>query len=78
MSGAQISLPSAALRSSALQLMGSGIGSVPFERLLEATRSLLAAAPAAGFKITTRAVALREIEHAWSQGDSRARVVLKP
>jgi hypothetical protein len=33
---ANVTLPSAALRSSAIVLMGSGIGSIPFDRLVKA------------------------------------------
>ena len=40
-SGADITLPSAAMRSSALQLMGSGIGSIPQPRADPASRSSL-------------------------------------
>jgi NADPH:quinone reductase-like Zn-dependent oxidoreductase len=39
-SGADITLPSAALRSSAIVLMGSGIGSIPFDRFLRAIDGL--------------------------------------
>jgi NADPH:quinone reductase-like Zn-dependent oxidoreductase len=78
MGGASINLPSAALRSSALQLMGSGIGSVPFARLLAAAGAVLAAAPAAGFEVTTRALPLAQIGEAWTLGDGAARIVLNP
>jgi NADPH:quinone reductase-like Zn-dependent oxidoreductase len=78
MSGGNITLPSAALRSSAIELMGSGIGSVPFERLLEAIRGVLTAAPAAGFRIATRMLPLAEISAAWASKDTEARVVLSP
>src|ERR1700683_1402124 len=42
-SGATISLPGAVLRSSAIELMGSGIGSVPLDRFLKAIDGLLQA-----------------------------------
>lgn len=42
-----IDLPGAALRSSAIQLMGSGVMSVPFPKLLDAIRNVFeAVAPA--------------------------------
>jgi NADPH:quinone reductase-like Zn-dependent oxidoreductase len=50
-SAADITLPSAALRSSAIVLMGSGIGSVPFDRLIQAIDGVLRATRRAGFKI---------------------------
>jgi NADPH:quinone reductase-like Zn-dependent oxidoreductase len=76
--GASIELPGAALRSSALQLMGSGIGSVPVPRLLAAIRGVLEAAPAAGFEVATRALPLAEVERAWTPDEGRARIVLQP
>jgi NADPH:quinone reductase-like Zn-dependent oxidoreductase len=77
-SDANITLPSAALRSSALQLMGSGIGSVPMPRLFAAIAGVLAAAPAAGFQITTHTMPLAQVELAWATDDARARLVLRP
>jgi len=77
-SGANITLPSAALRSSALQLMGSGMGSVPMPCLFAAIAGVLAAAPAAGFQITTQSMPLAQLEQAWAMDDARARMVLRP
>ena len=77
-SGADITLPGAALRSSALQLMGSGIGSIEQRRLLAAIRGVLEAAPAAGFKVATRSMALADVARAWNAGDSESRIVLVP
>lgn len=76
--GQSVNLPSAALRSSALQLMGSGIGSIPFSRLMAAIRGVLDAAPSAGFRIATRSLPLAEVARAWAATDSGARVVLVP
>jgi NADPH:quinone reductase-like Zn-dependent oxidoreductase len=50
-SAADITLPSAALRSSAIVLMGSGIGSIPFDRLVQAIDGVLRETRRAGFKI---------------------------
>lgn len=77
-SGGSIELPSAALRSSSLQLMGSGIGSVAPARLLAAIRGVLEAAPAAGFEIATKAVPLADVAAAWARKDANTRIVLKP
>ncbi|HTK11615.1 MAG TPA: zinc-binding alcohol dehydrogenase family protein [Ktedonobacteraceae bacterium] len=70
-----ISLPSAVLRSSSIQLMGSGIGSVPFHRLLKAIESVLQASVPASFAIATTAVPLSEVTAAWSTETSQARTV---
>ncbi|HTY50294.1 MAG TPA: zinc-binding alcohol dehydrogenase family protein [Steroidobacteraceae bacterium] len=78
MSGTTISLPGAALRASALQLMGSGIGSVPLPRLLKAIQGVLEAAPAAGFKVAAAPMPLAEVARAWAAPDTGARIVLVP
>jgi NADPH:quinone reductase-like Zn-dependent oxidoreductase len=78
MGGANINLPSAVLRSSALQLMGSGIGSIPFPKLLQALKGVLQAAPAAGFKVPSRSMPLAAVTQAWASGDTGARIVLVP
>ena len=74
-SGADITLPSAVLRSSAIELMGSGIGSVPMEKLITCIGDLLQAALPAGLKIALTPRSLYEIEQAWAEDDSRRRTV---
>jgi hypothetical protein len=75
-SGLDITLPSAALRSSAVVLMGSGIGSIPFDRLVRAIDGLFRATVPAGFKIATNPVPLSDVEQAWTRDDSAGRTVL--
>ncbi len=77
-SGGSITLPSAALRSSSLQLMGSGIASVPFPKLLEAISGVLQAAPSAGFRTAIKPVPLSHVSRAWSDVDANSRIVLVP
>ena len=60
-----IELPGAALRSSAIQLMGSGVKSVPFPKLLDAIRNVFEATAPANLQIATKEVPLSEIEKAW-------------
>ena len=64
-SGQEIVLPSAVLRASAIDLMGSGIGSIPLDRLLKATGELLRATVPGGFQIAVRPGPLAEVERAW-------------
>jgi hypothetical protein len=64
-SGATITLPAAALRSAPIELMGSGLGSVPFHRIVGAVAELLQAAVKGGFEVATKAVPLSEVEQAW-------------
>jgi NADPH:quinone reductase-like Zn-dependent oxidoreductase len=74
-SGADIALPSAALRSSAIVLMGSGIGSIPVDRFVHAIDALLRAAVPAGLRIATTPVPLSDVEEAWPRDDSARRTV---
>jgi NADPH:quinone reductase-like Zn-dependent oxidoreductase len=77
MSGGEISLPGAVLRSSAIQLMGSGLGSVPMDRLLAAIRALLAAAVPAGLRIATRLVPLSDVQKSWADTGGGPRIVFR-
>ena len=74
-SGSTISLPSAALRSSALVLMGSGIGSIALEGLVSAIRGVLQAVVPGKLKIETEAVPLANVEDAWNKESGDSRVV---
>jgi NADPH:quinone reductase-like Zn-dependent oxidoreductase len=74
-SGGNITLPSAALRSSALVLMGSGIGSIPFKGLLSAMDGVLHAVVPAKLKIKTEAVPLAKVEETWNRESGDSRVV---
>jgi len=75
-SGSDITLPSAVLRASAIELMGSGIGSIPLERLIALTGELLDAAIPAGLKIAVDPVPLSTIERHWGREDATQRIVL--
>lgn len=75
-SGGTIALPSAVLRSSCIEIKGSGIGSVPMPRLFHAVKQVLAATAPAGFRIATKAVPLSAVGDYWDDSDSQARVVL--
>jgi NADPH:quinone reductase-like Zn-dependent oxidoreductase len=77
-SGTDITLPAAALRSSALLLMGSGLRSVPFPKLLEAIQGVFNAAPSAGFKIAVEPVPLADVTKVWAATGSDSRIVLLP
>jgi NADPH:quinone reductase-like Zn-dependent oxidoreductase len=74
-SGPDITLPSAVLRSSAIELMGSGLGSVPFDLYVRCIRELLRATIPGGFKIAFNPVPLSEAEQAWPKDDSLRRTV---
>ena len=60
-----IELPGAALRSSAMQLMGSGVKSVVFPKLLDSIRNVFDAVAPARLQIATKTVPLSAIEDVW-------------
>lgn len=71
----EIALPGAALRSSPIQLMGSGVKSVPFPKLLGAIKSVFDAAGPAKLQIATRTMPLSEIEEGW-KAPGKPRIVI--
>lgn len=75
-SGSNITLPSAVLRASAIKMMGSGIGSIPLERMIAATAELLQAAVPAGFEIAVDPVPLSRIEQSWARASGSSRTVV--
>jgi hypothetical protein len=60
-----IELPGAALRSSAIQLTGSGVKSVPFPKLLRSISNVFDAVAHARLQIATKTVPLSAIEDVW-------------
>jgi NADPH:quinone reductase-like Zn-dependent oxidoreductase len=76
-SGPDINLPGAVLRSSAITLMGSGIGSIPLDRLVNAVAELFQATVPGGFEIATKIALLSEVEEAWPLDNSNQRTVFK-
>ncbi|PWR22479.1 quinone oxidoreductase family protein [Zavarzinia aquatilis] len=76
-SSLSIDLPGAILRSSALEIMGSGIGSVAMPRLIAATGAMLRAAAPAGLSLPHRTVPLAEGGAAWGWRETE-RLVFTP
>ncbi len=72
-----ITLPSAALRGSAVSLMGSGIGSVPKERIAASIGELMEVAAKQGFRIATRSVPLSQVAEVWSDSATVPRIVFR-
>ena len=70
-----IELPGAALRSSPIVLMGSGVKSVRLSVLLQAIGNVFQAVQPAGLKIATRVVPLSEVEEVWDKVTGKPRVV---
>jgi NADPH:quinone reductase-like Zn-dependent oxidoreductase len=74
-SGSDIALPSAALRAAPIELLGSGIGSVPMDRQLASIAALLHAAAPAKFQIAVHPVPLSKFDEAWTLPDCARRTV---
>jgi NADPH:quinone reductase-like Zn-dependent oxidoreductase len=74
-SGANITLSGAILRSTAIELKGSGLGSIPINRIVGGIEEVLHAAVAGRFEIATKPVPLSQVEQAWSSDAYMPRVV---
>ncbi len=70
-----IELPGAALRASAIMLMGSGVGSVSRSALVQAIRSVFEAVHPADLKIATKVVPLCDIGAVWEKAEGKPRIV---
>jgi NADPH:quinone reductase-like Zn-dependent oxidoreductase len=76
--GADAAIPSAALRSARLQIVGSGIGSVPGRDFAAEIPKIAAAVAEGAFDVRARAVPLAEVERAWTAAGTSDRIVLVP
>jgi NADPH:quinone reductase-like Zn-dependent oxidoreductase len=74
-SGETISLQAGLLRSSGVELMGSGLGSLSAAAIVESLTRMYAVAASTGLKIETEAVPLSEVETAWGRAESGRRMV---
>lgn len=75
-SGDPISLKADMLRSSGVELMGSGLGSLSAEAIVGALRRMFEAqAAGAGLKINVEAVPLTDVQKAWEHMESGRRIV---
>ncbi len=77
--GPDAPIPSAALRSARLQIVGSGVGSVPGRDFVKEIPKIAAAVTEGAFDVRARAVSLAEVEPAWTDDThSSDRIVLVP
>ena len=74
-SGGKVSLPAAVLRSSAVELMGSGLGSVSMDGLMASIEGVLGAASRAGLTLDIRAEPLAKVTETWNEPNGGARLV---
>ncbi|WFS00303.1 quinone oxidoreductase family protein [Rhizobium tumorigenes] len=75
--GSDINLSASILRSSAIDLMGSGIGSVPPKRFLHVLGEVLKAAAGGRFQIAFKPVPFSEFDEAYPLDASTCRTVFK-
>ena len=73
--GESISLPGAVLRSSSIEMKGSGLGSVSFPGLMRSITGVLQAAAKTPFAIAIHAVPLSDVAAAWTSADNGQRIV---
>ena len=77
--GPDAPVPSAALRSARLQIVGSGIGSVPGRDFVKEIPKLAEAVTEGAFDVRARAVPLSGVEQAWTAAAQTSdRIVLVP
>jgi NADPH2:quinone reductase len=75
---ATITLPAATLRSSGLELLGSGFGSASMEQIFAALAEFFREAAKAPFVAKIQPVALRDVESLWNAPERGARLVFQP
>jgi NADPH:quinone reductase-like Zn-dependent oxidoreductase len=78
LAGLDASIPSAALRSSGLEIYGSGGGSHSFQAIAETFPKLWSAAADRKIKIDVEAVPLAQVGEAWSRPETKGRIVFVP
>jgi NADPH2:quinone reductase len=78
MAGATITLPAATLRSTGIELIGSGFGSAKIEQIFQAVAEFFKEAARLPFHIEVQEAPLKDIEALWDKPDLRARLVFRP
>jgi NADPH:quinone reductase-like Zn-dependent oxidoreductase len=76
--GKTISLAAATLRSSGLEMLGSGFGSASIAQIFESVGELLKEAAAKPFVTDIKTVALRDVEALWTSPEQGTRFVFQP
>ena len=78
MAGKSIALSGSTLRSSAIELLGSGFGSASMDQILSSLGDFFAFAAKSRLKINLKTVPLRDLEAVWNSPEKGARVVFIP
>lgn len=77
MAGPAITLRAEILRSTGLEMVGSGFGSVPMEKIFESLRGILQEAVKRPFEIELKTAPLKDVEKLWDSKEE-ARLVFVP
>jgi NADPH2:quinone reductase len=75
--GKTISLPAATLRSSGLELLGSGFGSASLDQIRQALGEFFQIAAKEPFQFRTKAAPLRDVESLWNTAEEGTRLVFQ-
>ena len=78
MAGPAISLPADALRSSGLEILGSGPGTIPLAEITGAIPQFMSIAATEDLPIDIEEIPLAEVERAWHRSGRGRRIVLRP
>jgi NADPH2:quinone reductase len=78
MAGPAISLPADVLRSSGLEILGSGPGTIPLTEIIGATPQFMSIAATGDLPIDIDEVPLAEAGSAWNRSGGGRRIVLRP
>ena len=78
MAGPAISLPADVLRSSGLEILGSGPGTIPVGEIINAIPQFMSIAATGDLPIDIDEVPLAEVESAWHRSGGGRRIVLRP
>jgi hypothetical protein len=76
--GRTISLAAATLRSSGLELLGSGYGSASLDEIMKAVGEFFKVAAAKPFHTNVRTAPLRDVESLWNTTEDGVRLVFQP
>jgi NADPH:quinone reductase-like Zn-dependent oxidoreductase len=76
--GKAITLPAATLRSSGLELLGSGFGSASLDQIRQALAEFFQVAAKQPFQFHTKAAPLRDVEALWNTAEEGTRLVFQP
>jgi NADPH:quinone reductase-like Zn-dependent oxidoreductase len=76
--GPHITLPAATLRSSGVELLGSGFGSASMDEIFKAVADFFSAAAKDPFKMEIKVVQLRDAEKLWNTPEHSFRLVFQP